>query len=131
MVSTPTPKAGTGTPKPKAGTGVPDAEPAADRGDVEVEVIYAQPLRHAAIRLKLAAGSTLQQAVEASGIIRKFPEIDLAKCGLGIYGKLARADTVLSARDRIEIYRPLLADPKDIRKQRAAAGVQSRRKPKQ
>jgi len=119
------------TPDPKAGTGARDAGPAADRGDLEVEVIYAEPLRHAVIRLKLPAGSTLQHAIEASGITRKFPQIDLAKCTLGIYGKLARADTVLAAQDRIEIYRPLLADPKDIRKQRAAAGVQSRRKTKQ
>lgn len=119
------------TPKPKTGTRTPDAEPAADRGAVEVEVIYAQPLRHAAFLLKLPVGSTLRHAIEASGVMREFPEIDLAKCRLGIYGKLARADTVLSAQDRIEIYRHLLADPKDIRKQRAAAGVQSRRKPKQ
>ncbi|TRZ94130.1 MAG: hypothetical protein D4R84_09345, partial [Rhodocyclaceae bacterium] len=55
------------TPDPKAGTGARDAGPAADRGDLEVEVIYAEPLRHAVIRLKLPAGSTLQHAIEASG----------------------------------------------------------------
>ncbi|TRZ64745.1 MAG: RnfH family protein [Rhodocyclaceae bacterium] len=121
------------TPNPRAGTGIPDAEPGADGDDdfVEVEVIYAVPQRFSAIQLRLPPGSTLRQAIDASGIVRQFPEIDLAKCKLGICGKLARADTVLSAQDRIEIYRPLLADPKDIRKQRAAAGVKLQGKPKQ
>ncbi len=68
------------------------------------------------------AGSTLQQAVEASGLLQKYPEIDLTKNKLGIYAKLCKAETSLRDRDRIEIYRPLIADPKEIRKQRAAEG---------
>ena len=108
----------------------PDVDPAAAGELIEVEVIYAEPLRQVAIQLRLAPGSTLQHALDASGIIRSFPEIDLGKCKVGIYGKLARPDSVLSARDRVEIYRPLLADPKDIRKLRAATGVQSRRRAK-
>jgi len=106
----------------------PAAQPAVDLDRIEVEVIYAEPGRHLAVRLRLAPGCTIEQAVEASEIARQFPEMDLAKCRLGIYGKLARDDTVLAAHDRVEIYRPLLGDPKDIRKQRAVAGVQSRRK---
>jgi hypothetical protein len=105
-----------------------DREPATGDGDglVDVEVVYAEPQRQVAIQLRVPPGSTLQHAIDASGIVRSFPEIDLAQCKLGIYGKLARADTVLTAQDRVEIYRPLPADPKDIRKQRAAAGVPSR-----
>jgi len=107
----------------------PDAELATGEGGdfVDVEVIYAEPQRHSAIQLRLPSGSTLQHAIDASGIVRSIPEIDLAQCKLGIYGKLAQADTVLTAQDRVEIYRPLLADPKDIRKQRAVVAVQSRR----
>lgn len=90
---------------------------------IEVEVVYAEPRRHELIQLRLPLGSTLRQAVEASGLIQKFPEIDLVKSKLGIYGKIARANTVLCAEDRIEVYRPSIADPKEIRKRRAAARV--------
>lgn len=109
-----------------------DAAPATGEGGdfVDVQVVYAEAQRHVAIQLRLPPGSTLQHAIEASGIVRGFPEIDLAQCKLGIYGKLARADTVLTAQDRVEIYRPLPADPKEIRRQRAAAGVPSQRRAK-
>ena len=96
-----------------------------DADFVDVEVIYAEPQSHLLVQLRLPAGSTLQQAIEASGLTRKFPEMDLAKLQLGIYGKIVSADVVLSAQDRIEIYRPLLADPKESRQQRAAAGTRA------
>jgi len=89
---------------------------------IQVEVIYALPERQELVPLKLPAGSNLQQAVEASGLVAKYPEIDLAKGKFGIYAKLAKPDTVLRERDRVEIYRPLIADPKEVRKQRAAEG---------
>ena len=57
-----------------------------------------------------------------SGIIKKFPEIDLDKNQIGIFGKLSQLDHVMRERDRVEIYRPLIADPKEIRRQRAAEG---------
>jgi putative ubiquitin-RnfH superfamily antitoxin RatB of RatAB toxin-antitoxin module len=88
----------------------------------QVEVIYALAARQEIARLKLADGATVQQAIEASGLLQKFPEIDLTKNKLGIYAKLAKPDTVLRDRDRVEIYRPLIADPKEVRKQRAAEG---------
>ena len=91
-------------------------------GTITVEVLYALAQRQDLICLKLPAGSTIQQAVEASGLLHKYPEIDLAKNKLGIYAKLCKADTILRDRDRVEIYRPLLADPKEIRRQRAAEG---------
>lgn len=89
---------------------------------LQVEVIYALAARQELVRLKLPEGATVQQAVEASGLLQKFPEIDLAKSKLGIFAKLAKPDTVLRDRDRVEIYRPLIADPKEVRKQRAAEG---------
>lgn len=89
---------------------------------MKVEVIYALPHKAESVALDLPDGSTLLQAVEASGLLEKFPEIDVKKNKFGIYAKLAKADTVLRDRDRVEIYRPLIADPKEVRKQRAAEG---------
>lgn len=89
---------------------------------INVEVIYALAQRQEIIRLKLPEGSTVQQAVAASGLLQKHPEIDLARNKLGIFGKLSKPDTPLHERDRVEIYRPLIADPKEVRKQRAAEG---------
>jgi putative ubiquitin-RnfH superfamily antitoxin RatB of RatAB toxin-antitoxin module len=89
---------------------------------IQVEVAYARPERQELIRLTLPAGSTIVQAIEASGLPQRYPEIDLAKTKVGIFGKLSRMDTALRDRDRVEIYRPLIADPKEVRKQRAAEG---------
>ena len=74
------------------------------------------------MRLKLPAGATLQQGLEASGLLGKHPEIDVKKNKFGIWNKLSKLDAVLRDKDRIEIYRPLIADPKEVRKQRAAEG---------
>lgn len=89
---------------------------------IQLEITYAKPDRQEIVSLKLPEGSTIQQAVEASGLLQRHPEIDLAKAKVGIYGKLSRMDTVVRERDRVEIYRPLIADPKEVRKQRAAEG---------
>ena len=90
---------------------------------IQIEVAYARPERQDVIRLTLPAGSTIVQAIEASGLPQRYPEIDLAKTKVGVFGKLSRMDTVLRERDRVEIYRPLIADPKEVRKQRAAEGM--------
>jgi uncharacterized protein len=89
---------------------------------IHVEVVYATPERQEVTGISLPAGSTAGQAIEASGLLAKHPEIDLARNKLGIYAKLAKVDTALRDRDRVEIYRPLIADPKEVRKQRAAEG---------
>lgn len=89
---------------------------------LHVEVVYARPERQELVQLTLPAGATVQQALEASGLLPKHPEIDLATGKFGVYSKLAKLDTVLRERDRVEIYRPLIADPKEVRKQRAAEG---------
>jgi len=89
---------------------------------LNIEVCYAQAQTQQVVKLKLPAGSTLQQALEASGLLAKHPEIDLKKNKFGIWNKLSKPDSLLRERDRVEIYRPLIADPKEVRKQRAAEG---------
>ena len=87
-----------------------------------VEVCYALPDKQEIVAVKLPEGATLQQALEASGLLAKHPEIDIKKNKFGVYAKLSKLDSVLRDRDRVEIYRPLIADPKEVRKQRAAEG---------
>ncbi len=87
-----------------------------------IEIAYALPHRQELVRIQLPEGSTLLQAIEASGLTQKYPEIDLAKAKVGVFGKLARLDAPLRDRDRVEIYRPLMADPKEVRKKRADEG---------
>jgi uncharacterized protein len=89
---------------------------------IAVEVCYPLPNKQEVVRLRLAAGSTLEQALESSGLLSKYPEIDLKKNKFGIWNKLSKPDAVLRDFDRVEIYRPLIADPKEVRKQRAAEG---------
>jgi putative ubiquitin-RnfH superfamily antitoxin RatB of RatAB toxin-antitoxin module len=87
-----------------------------------VEVAYALPQRQEILAFEVPFGTTVQQAARQSGIVRHFPEIDLATAKMGIFGKAAKGDAVLQPGDRVEIYRALIADPKAVRKQRAAEG---------
>ena len=87
-----------------------------------VEVAYAKPDVQVIIPLKVNPGTTVEQAILQSGILDNFPEIDLTKNKVGIFSKLTKKDAVLREKDRVEIYRPLIADPKEVRKQRAAEG---------
>ena len=89
---------------------------------INVEVCYALPAKQELVAVKLPQGASLLQALEASGLLQKYPDIDLKKNKFGIYAKLSKPDSVLRDRDRVEIYRPLIADPKEVRKQRAAEG---------
>ena len=86
---------------------------------IKVEVAYAKPEAQVLLSLLVNEDTTLQQAIEQSGVLSKFPEIDLATNKVGIFGKIATADTVLREKDRVEIYRPLIADPKASRRKRA------------
>ena len=87
-----------------------------------VEVAYALPDKQSLVSLEVEKGTTLQEAIEASGILDSFEQIDLTKDRVGIFSKFATLDTVLREKDRVEIYRPLIADPKKVRKERAAEG---------
>lgn len=90
--------------------------------EIQVEVAYALPEQQVILSLSVAADSTVEEAIKRSGILEKFPEIDLAQYKVGIFSKLTKLDTVLRDKDRVEIYRPLIADPKEVRRQRAEAG---------
>ena len=90
--------------------------------EMMVEVAYALPHEQVILPIKVSQGTTAEQAILASGIVKKFPEINLSVNQIGIFGKLSKLDTPLRHLDRIEIYRPLIADPKEVRKQRAADG---------
>jgi len=85
-------------------------------------VIYALPNEQQVVEVELDPGATVADAIEASKIVERYPEIDLAVNKIGIFGKVARLDDPLQPGDRVEIYRPLIADPKEIRKQRAEEG---------
>lgn len=84
-----------------------------------IELIYALPHEQVLMTLDVEQGTTVEQAIKLSGILEKYPEIDLAKNKLGIFGKVIKADQELRDKDRIEIYRPLIADPKESRRKRA------------
>lgn len=86
---------------------------------LEIEVVYALPDNQLMRQLSLPVGTTARQAVELSGIVGLFPEIDLSQNKLGIFGKLVKPDAILRDRDRVEIYRPLVVDPKEARRKRA------------
>ena len=87
-----------------------------------VEVAYALPDKQSLVSIEVEKGTTLKEAIEASGILDSFEQIDLTKDRVGIFSKFATLDTVLREKDRVEIYRPLIADPKKVRKERAAEG---------
>ncbi|NGX16384.1 RnfH family protein [Wenzhouxiangella sp. XN24] len=89
---------------------------------IEVEVAYARPERQLILAVEVPRGTSAAEAVRLSGIEEKFPEIDLGSQRLGIFGKLCKADRELNPGDRVEIYRPLLADPRAARRELAAAG---------
>lgn len=90
--------------------------------NIRVEVIYALPEKQEIVAVTVAEGATVQEAIEKSGLLEKYPDIDLKKNKLGVFAKLSKPDTILRDRDRVEIYRPLIADPKAVRKQRAEEG---------
>lgn len=87
---------------------------------LRVEVVYAAALRQARYALCVAQGTTVADAIRISGVLEDFPEIDLARDRIGIHGNLTRPAQPLRDGDRVEIYRPLRADPKEARRRRAA-----------
>ncbi len=86
---------------------------------VNVEVVYALPEKQVLLTVKVAPGSTIEQALEQSGVLRRFPELELATIKVGIYSHILPLATPLSGGERIEIYRPLTADPREMRRKRA------------
>jgi len=89
---------------------------------IDVEVAYATPEQQVIIVLKVPEGATIEHAINASGLLNQFPEIDAADIKAGIFGSLCKLNQQLRQADRVEIYRPLIHDPKEARRQRAAKG---------
>lgn len=99
-----------------------------DKPSLLVEVAYALPGEQVLLSLQVPVGTTLREAVLLSGLNGRFPALDLATAPLGVFGKVVSRPEgrVLQEGDRVEIYRPLLADPKEVRKRRAARAAEAR-----
>ena len=94
---------------------------------VNVEVVYALPDVQPLMRVQAAEGATVEAVIRDSGVLEAFPEIDLSKNKVGIFSKLVKLDETVRDRDRVEIYRPLIADPKEVRRKRAEEGKVTRK----
>jgi putative ubiquitin-RnfH superfamily antitoxin RatB of RatAB toxin-antitoxin module len=86
---------------------------------LRIEVVYALPSGEDAVRVELAPGATAADAVRASGMLERHPEIDLARQRIGVYGREIAPGTRLCDGDRVELYRPLVLEPKEARRRRA------------
>lgn len=89
---------------------------------INVEVAYAESDKQLILPVNIDVGTTVGGAIVQSGIMMKFPELDVENSKVGIFGKATKMTTVLQDTDRVEIYRPLIADPKEVRRKRAAEG---------
>ncbi|MBV6826292.1 RnfH family protein [Pseudomonas sp. PD9R] len=95
---------------------------------IKVEVVYAAVDRQMLLSVTVPAGTTVRAALLKSAVGREFPELDLAECPVGIFGKVITDSNSrpVQSGDRIEIYRPLLADPKEVRRLRAAKAAEAK-----
>lgn len=89
---------------------------------IMVELVYALPEEQTLLAFEIDEGATAEDVIKKSGILEQYPELDLTKNKIGLFSKLIKLDHLMREKDRIEIYRPLIADPKEIRKKRAAEG---------
>ena len=89
---------------------------------INVEVAYAEPDRQMILPVNVDVGTTVGGAIVQSGIMMKFPDLDVENSDVGIFGKATKMTAVLKDAERVEIYRPLIADPKEVRRKRAAEG---------
>ncbi|MBP8184810.1 MAG: RnfH family protein [Pseudomonas sp.] len=99
-----------------------------DKTSIGIEVAYALAERQKILRLQVPRGTTVRQAAMLSGLDSYFPGLDLSSCALGIFGKTVSqaSERPVQEGERIEIYRPLLADPKEVRKQRAEKAAKAK-----
>jgi putative ubiquitin-RnfH superfamily antitoxin RatB of RatAB toxin-antitoxin module len=86
---------------------------------INVEVAFALPARQALLTVRVPDGASVEEVIALSGILQQFPEIDLNENKVGIWNRVVRLRETVKDGDRIEIYRPLIADPKEVRKRRA------------
>ena len=92
---------------------------------MKIGIAYALPQRQAWFDMELPDGATIQDAINRSGILKQFPEIDLEKNKVGIYGKVSKLDAALNDGDRVEIYRPIICDPKTVPRKAKAGDAAS------
>ena len=92
---------------------------------IEVEVVLATPEKQSLLKVSLPAGSTLSEAIDKSGVLQGFDAFEVDPSRVGIFGRKASMDQVLNAGDRVEIYRALIADPKQVRRERAIRQAES------
>jgi hypothetical protein len=90
---------------------------------MKVPVIYATPSKQVILNAEVAEGATVKDAIDKSGILAKCPEIDLETQKVGIFSKTVALDTVLEAGQRVEIYRPITADPKTVKRRARPEGA--------
>ena len=95
--------------------------------EIMIRVVYAASREQTVVELRVAKDTTAGQVIKQSGILQKYPEIDLAKNGFGIFGRRVDAGAPLHDGDRVEIYRPLMADPKEARRRREQANKKVRK----
>ncbi len=88
---------------------------------MQIGVAYAEPDQQVWIKLEIPQGSTLLEAVHRSGILNRFPQLDLKRQKVGIFGKLVKLDTPLREGDRVEIYRPITVDPAKVKRRKLDA----------
>jgi len=93
---------------------------------MKIEVAYALRHKQTLLNIEVDDNASVEDAIQQSNILKKYPEINLKKNKVGIFGKITSLDVKLREKDRVEIYRPLIADPKEVRKQRAAEGKSMR-----
>ena len=86
---------------------------------IDIEVAYANPDKQVIIPVKLVKGASVQQVINESGVLEQFAEIDLSRMCVGIFGKTCGLDKIVEQGDRVEIYRPLMQNPMDARRNRA------------
>ena len=86
---------------------------------IKVEVAYARADKQVLLTLELESGSSIEQAIQSSGILTMFPHIDLTRHKVGIFSKLHQLTDIVNDGDRVEIYRPLVIDPKEARRSKA------------
>jgi uncharacterized protein len=90
-----------------------------ETGLIEIEVAYAKLEEQIIVTIKVPHETTTEQAVKLSGLLSRFPEISISGLKLGIFGSACKPEQIVKQGDRVEIYRPLLHDPKEARRQRA------------
>ena len=95
---------------------------------IEIEVAYALPNNQILEYLKVPYGTTVEQAIQLSGIFNKFPKIQFDNKNLGVFGKLVKPETILQNHDRVEIYRNITVDPKEKRRKRVEKAIASNKK---